>query len=212
MTYCDQFLEFGIVTKRAGAKCPRCGAIERHRLLWLYLTRKTNLLDRGFKRMLHIAPEIPIERLLRYRLGLGYLTVDLHDPRAHLRMDITNMRYPEDTFDVVCCCHVLEHILQDRLAIREIRRVLRPGGWATVLVPITASETFEDATIVEPSDRLRYFGQEDHVRRYGPDFLERLFDAGFAAEMITASSFLSEQEITLMGIDPDGRIYHCLRE
>lgn len=207
----EQFIEFGIVHKRSDAKCTRCGALERHRLLWLYFERMTNLLDRRPKRMLHIAPEAPIEGLLKRRLGSGYLTADLHDSRVNVRMDITNIQYAEETFDVVCCCHVLEHIPEDRRAIREIYRVLKPNGWAAVLVPTKGLKTVEDSTIVEPSERRRLFGQEGHVRRYGADFLERLEEAKFAVKVIAASDFLEKEEIKHMGINPEQKVYHCTK-
>lgn len=210
--YSTKFLEFGIVKKRAGAKCPVCGSLERHRLLWLYFERMTSLLDEKPKKMLHIGPELPIEQRLRRHLGPGYVTADLHDPRADVRMDITSCPYSESSFDVVCCCHVLEHIQQDVLAIQEISRILKPSGWAAIIVPITAPKTVEDPTIVESADRLRYFGHEDHVRRYGPDFADKLELARFTVKVISSSDFLSVDEIALMGVDPVGTIYHCSKE
>jgi SAM-dependent methyltransferase len=96
------------------------------------------------------------------------------NPRAMVRMDITDIQYPKDTFDVIYCSHVLEHVVDDRKAMREFHRVLRPDGWALLLVPITVEKTFEDPSVTDPEERLSVFGQEDHVRCYGPDYVERL--------------------------------------
>src|SRR5262249_12426105 len=83
--------------------------------------------------------------------------------------------------------HVLEHVPDDRRAMREFYRVLKPGGWAILLVPITVERTFEDPAVVDPAERLRLFGQEDHVRRYGPDYGDRLSEAGFAVSGVNVS-------------------------
>jgi ubiquinone/menaquinone biosynthesis C-methylase UbiE len=162
--------------------------------------------------MLHVAPEQAFENLLKHHLDSGYLTADLHKSGAMVRMDITDIEYADDTFDVIYCSHVLEHIPDDRQAIRELLRVLKSDGWAVLLVPITADKTFEDPSVTEPTDRLRLFGNKDHVRKYGPDFVERLKEGGFRVKVITASDFLTEQETGLMGItEAAGDIYYCTK-
>jgi SAM-dependent methyltransferase len=195
---------------RSDAKCPRCGSLERHRLAWLYLTQRTDLFDRRPKRVLHIAPEQCFEGRFRARLRDGYLSADLLDPHVMERMDITRIGYPAETFDVVYCSHVLEHVPDDRQALREFRRVLKPTGWAILLVPITANRSFEDPTIATASERLRVFGQEDHVRRYGPDYVDRLREAGFAVNVTKGSDMVSPQDAVRMGISREaGEIFHC---
>lgn len=207
----ERFGEVGIVP-REDAKCTSCGARERHRLVWLYFKRMTDLFDGCPKNMLHVAPERTFENLLKHHLGSGYLTADLHKSSAMVRMDITDIDYADDTFDVIYCSHVLEHVPDDRRAIRELHRVLKSDGWAVLLVPITADITFEDPSITEPTDRLRLFGNKDHVRKYGPDFVERLKEAGFKVKVITASDFLTEEETGLMGItEAAGDIYYCTK-
>jgi hypothetical protein len=201
----------GGTVARQDAKCPRCGALERHRFTWLYLLHRTDLFDGRPKRVLHVAPEQCFERQLQDRLGGGYLTADLRDPHAMERMDITGIRHPDESFDVIYCSHVLEHVLDDRRAMREFHRVLKRSGWAILLVPITADRTFEDPTIVRPSDRLRVFGQKDHVRRYGPDYLDRLRHAGFDVQVTRVSEMISADEAARMGITRVGEIYHCTR-
>ena len=212
---CDQSsrrFRTGGTFPRPDARCPRCGSLERHRLAWLYLTHRTDLFDRRPKRVLHIAPEQCFEGKLKARLGDGYLTADMLNPHVMERMDITRISYPDETFDVVYCSHVLEHVPDDRQALRELRRVLKRTGWAILLVPITADRTFEDPTIVSPSDRLRVFGQEDHVRRYGPDYVDRLREAGFAVNVTRGSDMVSPPGAVRMGVSRGaGEIFHCRR-
>ena len=207
-----RFAEFGIVPRK-DAICKYCGAIERDRLLWLYFNEKTDLFNKQPKKMLHVAPEPAFEDLLRKHLGAGYLTADLYSPRVMVKMDITDIQYPNETFDVIYCSHVLEHVPDDKRALREFYRVLKSNGWAILLVPITTDRTLEDMSITDPSDRLRIFGQEDHVRRYGPDYMERLKEAGFKVEVTTPSQFLSEEQISRMAITKAaGEIYYCTKK
>jgi len=191
--------------------CVRCGALERHRFVWRYLEARTDLFDGRPKRVLHVAPERCLEPRLRSRLGQGYTTADLLDPRAMVRMDITDIHYPDGSFDVIYCSHVLEHVPDDRRALREFRRVLKPDGWAILLVPITAVRTVEDASIVDPADRSRIFGQADHVRRYGPDYVERLREAGFMVRVDQVADCLGDDAVRL-GLTPaSGEIYYCTK-
>jgi hypothetical protein len=195
---------------RRNALCPHCQSLERHRLVWLYFNRATDLFDGRERAMLHVAPEPSIESRLRARLGPGYLTADLFNPRAMVRMDITAIVYPDDYFDVIYCSHVLEHVPDDRRAMAEFFRVLKPGGWAVLLVPITADVTYEDPTIVTAAGRLHAFGQEDHVRRYGPDYADRLREAGFEVRVTTVADLCDAEEAARMGLTPaSGEIFHC---
>jgi SAM-dependent methyltransferase len=200
-----RFRPFGIEYKREQAMCVHCGALERHRLVWLFLTRRTTAFT-GRQSMLHIAPE-PCEIRIRRKVGPGYVSADLLDRSVDVRLDITRLPYPDGAFDVVYCSHVLEHVADDLAAMREFRRVLAPGGLALFLVPITAPETFEDPTITDPRDRLLAFGQNDHVRRYGPDFADRLVDAGFALQIIRSEDVAEPTEISVMGLGDAGEIF-----
>lgn len=206
-----RFVEYGIVP-RTDAKCIQCGALERHRFVWLYFERITNLFDGGTKAILHIAPERTLQSLFKHYYGSQYLSADLYDSRAMVRMDITNVKYAKETFDVIYCSHVLEHVSDDIKAIGEFHRILQPDGWAILLVPITAKKTFEDSSITDPEERLKVFGQEDHVRRYGPDFMDRLREVGFEVKVTTPSDFLTKEERVYMGItDAAGEIFHCTK-
>jgi SAM-dependent methyltransferase len=205
-----RFAPFGI-ERRDGAMCIYCAALERHRLLWLFFERRTDLFDGRAKRMLHIAPERSFAPRLRARLGAGYLTADRDDPGADVRMDITGIEYPDATFDVIYCSHVLEHVPDDRQALREFYRVLKPRGWAVILVPITVDKTIEDPSITDPKERLRLFGQDDHVRRYGRDFVGRLQEAGFDVQVFGASDIADRTEAGVMGLRHDDEIFHCTK-
>jgi SAM-dependent methyltransferase len=197
---------------RADAKCIHCNSLERHRYVWRYFEKMTNIFDGKPKRMLHVAPESFFVPRLKKQLGDGYLTADLLDPRAMVVMDVTDIQFPNNTFDIIYCSHVLEHVPDDKKALREFYRTLKDGGWSLILVPITAEQTLEDDAIVDPQERLRVYGQEDHVRRYGPDFEERLREAGFCVTALTVSGWFEEAEIVRMGLGrAPGAIYYCTK-
>lgn len=211
MSEYKNFCTYG-TDRRFDALCPNCNALERHRLEWLFFQRKTNLFNGTEKKVLHIAPEVCFVKRLKHSLGAGYITADLLDPFAMVKMDITNIKYPDEYFDVILCSHVLEHVTEDRKAMKEFFRVLKKVGWALLLVPITAEKTFEDPTITDPKERLKVFGQEDHVRRYGPDYLDRLNEAGFKVEIFTAQDIAQESEITTFGLTrASGELFYCTK-
>jgi SAM-dependent methyltransferase len=204
-----KFLAFGDPERR-DASCPRCGALERHRLAWLYMSRHTDLFSGAARKMLHIAPEPFFASRLKKRLGKNYLSADLKSRRAMVRMDVTAIPFPDGAFDAIYCSHVLEHVADDRLALREFFRVLRHGAWAIILVPVGPGPTVEDPTIVSPAGRLKAFGQEDHVRRYGPDFSDRLEEAGFSVRVGRVNELFGADESSRMGLTAAaGDIYHC---
>lgn len=205
-----KFLPFG-APRRKDAQCPRCGSLERHRLTWIYFQRRTDLLDGRPKRMLHVAPELCLSSRLRRRLGGGYLSADLSDPAAMMHMDVTAIPFAASTFDVVYCSHVLEHVADDRRAMREFFRVLKPGGWAVLQVPIGAEKTVEDSSIVDAAERRKAFGQADHVRCYGPDFAERLQETGFVVESSGPEDLCGEEEARRLALAGGGRIYRCIK-
>ncbi len=162
--------------------------------------------------MLHVAPEAVFVKLLADQVGDGYVTADLHDFKAMVKMDIMDIKYPDGTFDVIYCSHVLEHVVDDRKAMRELRRVLRIDGWAVLLVPIQGNHTIEDPAIVDPIERTRLFGQHDHVRSYGRDYVDRLREAGFTVETWLPEDFLEPGEIVRMGITAAaGEVFCCRR-
>jgi SAM-dependent methyltransferase len=205
------FLPFGY-PPRPNARCPGCGSLERHRLLWLYLKEKTGLL-RDRLTVLHVAPEQWLQRLLRRLPNLDYLSIDLSSTSAMERMDITEIQKPSASFDVILCNHVLEHVPDDRRAMRELLRVLRPGGSAILQSPIdrTRATTLEDSRVPEPAERLRLFGQEDHVRLYGRDYRARLEAAGFHVREENYAGHLSPDLVARYQLQRDEEIYYCTR-
>ncbi len=210
---CDKssrrFRPYGIVV-REDARCVHCNALERHRFVWLFLTQKTDLFDGRKKKVLHVAPERCLESRFKERIRDNYLTADLFRSSAMVTMDITDIQYADQSFDVIYCSHVLEHVQNDRRALREFHRVLKSNGWAVLLVPITAEKTFEDSSIVEPKERLKAFGREDHVRRYGPDFVDRIRQAGFSVEVTEVNDLVDRAEAVRMGLTASsGDIYYA---
>jgi SAM-dependent methyltransferase len=160
-------------------RCWSCGSLERDRLLWLLLDRRPEMLKPGM-RILHVAPE----RALRPRLSalpdVRYICGDLDARYAGHRVDVTVLDFPDGSFDAILCNHVLEHVPDDRRAMRELRRVLAAGGWAILLVPLVERAcTDEDPELADRAERIRRFGQHDHVRQYGRDYVDRLQEAGF---------------------------------
>jgi SAM-dependent methyltransferase len=169
--------------------CVRCGASDRDRLIWLYLQR--HLPAGPGPRMLEVAPSRVLSPRLRAQLGAGYRSGDLGMPGVDDRVDICAMDYADASFDWLLCSHVLEHVTDDVRAMREIRRVLRPGGRAVLLVPISllADAVDEDPGLTDPRARLARFGQDDHVRLYTREgFVQRLRAAGLTVEVVSATA------------------------
>ncbi len=205
-----KFLPYGYVEVRENALCPRCLALERHRLLWLWLVRETELLTER-PRLLHIAPEASLMRHLRchYRpCPNRYVTADLESPLADLHFDVQQIPLEDNYAEVLICNHLLEHVADDRQALSEFFRILQPGGWGVLLSPVDLSraETFEDDTVTDPAERTRLFGQYDHRRVYGRDYTDRLRTAGFEVEEIDYATTLPEAERRRYAL-PTDRLY-----
>ena len=204
------FEPFGL-RSRPDALCPVCGSLERHRLVWVFFNCRTNLFDGAGKKMLHIAPEKEFEAKLRKARGLDYLTADLNDRHAMVQMDITNIGYGDDTFDVIYCSHVLEHVGDDRKALRELNRVLKAGGWAVFVVPVKVDKTIEDVSVTDPAERERLFGQHDHVRRYGRDFVNRLEEAGFSVTTFSSGDIAGAGNVVRFGLKTE-QLFFCTKK
>jgi predicted SAM-dependent methyltransferase len=209
-----KFFPFGEI-ERKDAQCPYCRSLERHRFVWYYFSKKTSLLDGTMKRVLHFAPEKCLETRLRGAIGSNYVTADLMDTSVNVITDIMNMGFADESFDVIYCSHVLEHVIDDLAAIRELYRVLRLNGWAIILLPLSQSldKTFEDPSITDPELRLKYFGQHDHLRLYGRDFIERLSNIFDDIKIIYVSDLLFNEEAIRMGLSSEktGEIYYCTK-
>lgn len=179
-----KFLPYGRKNPRPNALCPHCMSLERHRLIWKYLTDRTDFFRRK-QHVLHIAPEACFIERFQITHGDSYITADIESPLAKVKMDIHKIPFASDSFDVVLCNHVLEHVKNDIVAMKEICRVLKHDGYAILQVPFfnpVPDQTIEDPSVEDPLERERLYGQDDHVRRYGKDYPERIFSAGLTPE------------------------------
>jgi hypothetical protein len=188
-----------------GGICPRCRSHPRHRAIALLLTRG----ELPGRRLLHFAPEQLFDPLFARLSGIDRVTADLYAP-ADLQLDITDMDLPDSSFDLILCSHVLEHVPDDRTAMRELRRVLGDGGLALVLVPYRPEvATYEDPAITSPLDRMVAFGQQDHVRIYGNDLADRLGETGFAVEDRTTGELFDAATVERCELDADEHLFLC---
>lgn len=205
-SYCTEWIDWN--KKYKNVICPRCFAFPRHRLLSLFL-RKQEKEWMAPQKILHFAPEPIIKKYLKKKKNLDYMTADLNMPFVDIKVDITNIPFPDHTFDIILCNHVLEHIIDDRKAMRELLRILKPGGWASLMVPIKSQlkETYEDESITSPKDRLKHFGQEDHVRWYGQDYEYRLKECGFQVIKKNYGNELSEADFKKFGLRDNENLY-----
>lgn len=189
------FLPYGYNKLRLNALCPGTLSLERHRYLWLYLQRQTSFLEDQLN-VLHVAPEQVFYTKFKQFKHWKYTTTDLHSPLADIKANICALPFQDNSFDLILCNHVLEHIPDDATAMKELFRVLKKGGTLIAQVPLneTAEVTFEDDSITDPIERTKIFGQYDHVRVYGMDYYTRLAQAGFKAEGIDFLESLSLEE------------------
>ena len=188
-----KFLPYGRIDPRPSALCPHCLSLERHRLIWLYLREKTNFFSSKLH-VLHVAPEHCFMKPFERQHGDRYITADIESPLAKVKMDIHAIPFPADQFAVVLCNHVLEHVADDIKAMREINRVLKPGGWAILQVPFfhpIPQITEEDPTITDPREREKAYGQDDHVRKFGHDYADRINRSGLVAHAIPFAAELA---------------------
>lgn len=207
-----RFLPAGGAVKRPNRKCPGCGSLERHRAVWLYVKSRTNLLSADL-RLLHFAPMPALHSILGSMPNLHYITADLNSPRAALKMDITDILFRDDVFDAVLCIHVLEHVEDDRRAMREVFRVLKPGGWAILHSPVDPARdrTLEEPGIVTAEERERLYGQKDHVRAYGCDYKDRLEEAGFRVTLDDYVRTLGPEVIARHRLGRELGLYFCVK-
>jgi SAM-dependent methyltransferase len=190
--------------------CPRCDAKARHRRLWLWLEERTNLLKDEL-RLLEVAPWWSLSRRLASLPNLRFEAVDRERAGPHVTLvgDLVSLPLAEGSFDAALCIHVLEHVEDDRGALRELHRILRPGGWAIVSVPIRLDRaTHEDPTITDPAERQKVFGERSHVRWYGADLADRLREAGFEVALDLASS-IPDEVVARHGLRRDENLFTC---
>jgi SAM-dependent methyltransferase len=190
------FLPYGYGNQRNNVLSPSTLSLERHRLLWLYLKNDTSFFSENLK-VLHFAPEQAFYKRFRNLKNLDYTTTDLNSPLADVKADICNLPFNDNSFDVILCNHVLEHIPDDTKAMQELYRILKPNGWGVFQIPqdLARETTFEDNTITDKKERAKIFGQYDHVRIYGRDYFEKLRSIGFQVDEVDYTSTLSEESV-----------------
>jgi len=191
-----KFLPYGYEKVRENVLAPGTLSLERHRLCWLYLQNETDIFTQPQK-LLHFAPEQAFLKRFRKLKHLDYTTTDLNSPIADVKADICNLPFDDNSFNFIICNHVLEHIPDDMKAMKELYRVLAPGGTAILQVPYDRDRntTFEDDSITDPKERARIFGQYDHVRVYGMDYFEKLEATGFIVEALDYTSTFTDEQI-----------------
>lgn len=190
------FLPYGYGKQRNNVLSPSTLSLERHRLLWLYLKQETDFFTAP-KKVLHFAPEQCFLKRFKALKNLDYTTTDLVSPIADVKADICNLPFEDDSFDVILCNHVLEHIPDDTKAMQELFRVMKPGGMGIFQIPqdLNRETTFEDDTITDKAERAKIFGQYDHVRVYGRDYFNKLRSIGFKVEEVDYTATFSEADI-----------------
>lgn len=198
---------------RLNVICPRCRSTDRERLIYLYIKNKINLFQQIQNKinLLHIAPERNLQKIFILHPNIKYFSIDLNSPLAMIKMDITDIKFKGNSFDIIICCHVLEHILDDQKAMSELYRILKPKGWAILQVPISPmfKKTYEDLTIKTPKEKEKIYGQNDHVRIYGQDYSDRLIKAGFNVKIDSYAKKLKIDIIKKYGINKDENIFFC---
>lgn len=190
------FLPYGYGKQRENVLSPSTLSLERHRLFWLYLKNKTDFFT-AQKKVLHFAPEQAFYKRFKKMSNLDYVTTDLNSPLAEVKADICNLPFDDNTFDVIFCNHVLEHIPNDMKAMQELYRVMKVGGMGIFQIPqdLSREKTFEDNSITDKKERQKIFGQYDHVRIYGRDYFDKLRSVGFKVNEVDYTKTLSEAEI-----------------
>lgn len=207
-----KFLPYGYVKIRPNVLSPGTLSLERHRLIWLYLKKETEFFQTPSK-VLHMAPEKAFISRLKKLSHLDYISCDIESPLADIKADICALPFDDNSFDWILCNHVLEHIPSDTKAMKELYRVLKPGGKALLQVPLDPKRdtTFEDNSITDKANRTKIFGQYDHVRVYGKDYFEKLRAIGFQVNELQFGKTLSEEERTRYAIVKTEYIPVCER-
>jgi len=205
-----KFLSYGSnVAHRDNVLCPYDLTLERHRLMWLYLKEKSNFFTKEDLTVMHIAPEQCFHKKFQNQKNLKYTTGDLLSPIVDMHFDLHDIPLEDDQYEVIFCNHVMEHVKDDLQCMKELYRIMKPGGWGIMQVPIdvTRDETYEDWSITSPEEREKHFWQYDHVRLYGTNYPDRLREAGFDVEVVDYSKELPEEKFKRYRIPKSELLY-----
>lgn len=214
-----EFLDFGH-PPRSNVQCPSCNSLERMRFTFLFI--QSHLKDKFSKdniKLLHFAPEKIFYDLFSKKSNIDYYPVDF-DPERYERqginiikkVDMMDIPWGDKTFDVIYNSHVLEHVPDDIHGMSELYRVLKDDGVCITLAPVFKMEnTLEKEEYNTPELRLKYYGQDDHLRKYGLDFKDRLESVGFKVDVINSSDILSDSDKKLYAINDFDEIYLCTK-
>ena len=187
--------------KRANAVCPWCISRERDRLVYSYLEKQKARLFSTGTRMLHIAPEPCLEPRFRLWAKGLYLTADLIRKDVDEQFDVMSIPHPNESFDAVFCSHVLQDVPDDLQAMREFFRILSPGGWAILNVPVvtdaSADHQSQPGNIRKATDKR----PDEHLRSYGEDYPDRMRGIGFQVDTIKGSDLFGPEELTRLAMD-----------
>jgi SAM-dependent methyltransferase len=195
---------------RPHARCPECGSLDRERLIHLYLETQ-RVFDRAGS-VLHVAPEKRLRAVFQQAKRITYVSADIRPLPVTARMDVTKIPFRPDSFDIILCNHVLEHVENDYQALAELHRVLKPSGFAILQVPVSrnSASTFEDPAVTSEQDRAVTFGQKDHVRIYGLDYQSRLEAAQFTVETFDVAARFGPDAVARYSLIP-GELVHIVR-
>lgn len=222
-SYMRKVEQFGYVHRHAELEtfnreafsCPKCDASDRDRLFAIFLDNTLpSFAKGGTVRLIDFAPTEPLSRKIAREPSIAYRSADLYRNDVQDRIDLTDISYPDESADIFICSHIFEHIPDDRKAMRELHRILKPGGFGLVLVPLVVGvdDTHDDPTIVSDELRWKYFGMGDHVRHYGKrDFVERLAAAGFLVDQLGIDHF-GQETFRRAGIADNSVLYVVRRE
>lgn len=176
------------------AGCPKCASTDRERLVYTYLKQELNIFRKSKTRVLHIAPEMIIANQFIAHGFKKYTCGDFYAEGQHAdyskdfvkHMDVQDLPFADNSFDLIICNHVLEHVFDEKKAMRELFRVLAKDGRAILQVPISPilEKTISDPSITDGTILEEKFGQRDHVRLFGKDYAEILESCGFLVERI----------------------------
>ena len=206
----SKFLSYGSnVAHREGVLCPYDLTLERHRLMWLFLKNNSNFFTAEKLEVLHIAPEQCFHKRFKEQKNLNYLTGDLVSPIADLHFDLHSIPLEDNRFDVVFCNHVMEHVDDALQCMKEVYRVMKPGGWAIMQVPqdFSREETYEDKSITSPEEREKHYWQKDHVRLFGKDYPRWLEKAGFSVQEFDPKKEIGNELIERYRLIPSEILY-----